>query len=272
MCSSRSGLDTKSDGTIVSTRCSDESRFVLYEDRQLWANYDALGNVKDRVSATALTKMEQKFGLTYVSDGALACKELRDYISPSTQIFYDPAHVYLSNGVLSWSIWNLLEKLHRVISGKLGWCSLSTFLEEISWHVPIPWQRAAPPNMIRALGSAERIKASRASDHYKGGASEHLLLFRLLRHFCEKVVCRVQGMEQASEAFVSVCNCIEGLFGPQCNGRWIRSRAPPETMREHARTAFDLFFRACGDMNPEVKPKWHYTFHMRSGTINNSAT
>ena len=77
---------------------------MLYEDRQLWANYDALGNVKGRVSATALTIMEQKLGLSYVADGALACKELREHISLATQIFYDPAHVYLSNGVLSWSI------------------------------------------------------------------------------------------------------------------------------------------------------------------------
>ena len=138
--------------------------------------------------------------------------------------------------------------------------------------MPIPGHTAASPSTVRALCSAERIKASRASDHYKGGCSEHLLLFRLLRHFCEKVVCRVQGMEQASEAFVSVCNCIEGLFGPQCNRQWLRSRAPPETIRKHAHTAFDLFFLVYRDENPEVKPKWHYTFHMRSGTINISAT
>ena len=169
-------------------------------------------------------------------------------------------------------MWHLLEKLHRMTSAKLGWCSLSSWLEDISWRVPIPGKTKATPSMLKALGSAERVKASRASDHYKAGASEILCVFRILRHFCEKVVCRVQGMEQASEAFVSVCNCIEGLFGPQCNRQWLRSRAQPVTMRKHAHTAFDLFFLVYRDENPEVKPKWHYTFHMRSGAIHNSAT
>ena len=267
VCSCKCGWE-KEDNRLVSTRCNDDAKFVPYTDALIWRNWDALAKVKGRINNEDFEKMQQVFGLTY-SDAPLAMlgKQLRGYISPS-QIMVDPAHIFLCNGILSWEIWDFLEELRKVSGAKLGWDSFATFLADIDWRIPMPDKSAATPSVLRRLLDAERIKASRAngSDHYKGGADEHLMVYKIFIHFAEEVASKIPGMEQAVKALLSACACVEGFFAPQADREWVALRAPPEVMRKHVLACFEDYMAA--HAVTDVKPKWHAAGHIRPANTN----
>ena len=251
----------------MSTLCNDDAKFVPYTDFLIWRNWDALGKVKGRINHQDFEKQQQVFGLTY-SDAPLVMlgKQLRGYIAPS-QIMFDPAHIFLCNGILSWEIWDFLEELRKVSGAKLGWDSFATFLTSIDWRIPMTSKDVASPSVVRKLLDAERIKASRGADHYKGGATEHLMVYKIFIHFAEMVASKIPGMEKAVKALLSACVCVEGFFAPLADREWVARRAPPEVMRKHVLTCFDDYMAAYAVT--DVKPKWHYARHIRPANTNN---
>ena len=115
--------------------------------------------------------------------------------------------------------------------------------------------------MLKAAFSDERIRSCRSGDHYKGSAAEHLMLFRVALQFMDSTISHVDGMQQAIQAFRSMCIVLEAFFAPQCLHAWVYSRCSETNLTAWVRACFEHHFEAYGDADG-VKPKWHYMLHL----------
>ena len=259
--STRSGWDKKN-RNLISSRCSDIDAFVTHTNEQIYAHYDALAQAAETVSNARLARMQTSFGLTYCSYSLLSCKTLRTFCKPMTHGYFDPAHVLLINGVVSWAIYDFFEKLHTLTKGRMSWETFRQYLCSMDWRIPLPAGRLrASKGTMKNSFSDERIRASRSSDHYKGSAGEHLMLYRVMLHFAVSVVTHVDGMQKAIQALSSMCMVVESFFAPQCLHAWVYNRCSEEMLKARVRDCFEHHFEAYGDAGG-VKPKWHYMLHL----------
>ena len=245
---------------LVDLSESDTTKFVQITDVDLWANVDALAALKHQVNNKTFERHEKILGLTHNESSVLACRGLRDFFHPIQHIWADPAHVILANGVFSWAIWELIERLHT--RTRLSWRSLGNLFSEIDWRIPVSAGHTANRYHKRALFSEERIRASRESDAhvYKGGMGDLLMMLRPLLFFCNARVHdsgNTPGVAAAVAAFKAMALLVECFFCPQVVRSWARARTPD--LARVVKQAFDLHFAAYpGD----VKPKWHTLLHL----------
>ena len=245
---------------LVDLRESDMTKFVQITDVELWANVDALAAVKPQVNKKSFERHEKLLGLTHNEFSVLACRGLREFFSPTRHIWSDPGHVILANGVFSWSVWELIERLQE--RTRLSWSSLGSLFVDIDWRIPVSFGRTANRYQKNALFSVERIKASRESDGhtYKGGMGDLLMILRPLLFFCNARVHdsgRTPGVAAAIAAYKAMALIVECFFCPQVVRSWARARMPD--LGPVLKQAFDLHFAAYpGD----PKSKWHALLHL----------
>ena len=114
---------------------------------------------------------------------------------------------------------------------------------------------------MKSAFSHERIHSSRLSDHFKGSASDHLMLYKVMLQFMVSTVSHLDGMQKAVRAFSSMCIVVEAFFSPQCLLSWTYNRCSEEWLKARCRDCFEHHFEAYGDADG-VKPKWHYMLHL----------
>ena len=239
---------------LVAQSCSDESKFVQFTDEQIWGNWDALSQLQTRVNKTRFAEQQTLLGLTFSEHGVLGNKGLRTFLRPTEHIFFGPAHVILSNGIFTWSIYDFLEKLFELSETRVTWESFRKFVSDIEWVIPTPQAGFMSKSGREQLVSSERAKASRSNFQYKGSIGDQLALMRILRYYCELMESKVGGLQSAAKAYKLACDVVEAFFFPMC----VVPAGDPDLQRL-LQDCFDAYFEAYPGT---PKPKWHQLMHL----------
>lgn len=157
-------------------------QFDYHDDATLWECADRLEEAVGNTGQLEFAKLERALGLNYNPNAVLHNKALRQFVKPISTTMYYPLHVWLVNGIANWDIHNSLA--HAKVVFGVGSPELHQYMSV--WHWPS--NVAHPPK--NALGTG-REKAS--SDHFKGGASEILSLYPVLRHFVVNIILPLQA-------------------------------------------------------------------------------
>ena len=235
-------------GDLIDTTCTDVRKFALNTDRDVWHSVDRLIREHGTLGKGEFDMLEKASGFTMCQNGVLADVALRTALLPVTTWTYDWMHVYLSNGIMSHELHLMLsdaKKLH-----KISYSTLNTFVGA-DWRFPshtMGRQRSA------AFFSDARERAS--SDTFKAMASEVLLIYPLVRHFCFMVLERLGGMMKQLQSFYAACDSVDMLRrAKECDRTFDVDQLQLQILRHGC-----LHQSAYGKEG--VKPKHHYAYHV----------
>ena len=165
------------DDSIADITCSDPTKIILNEDRDVWYKVDSLKALAQSNGPhgpkAPLTRLAQGFGVKYCPEGILSDLELRAVISPTQANRFDPMHILYSNGIVGLEIhlfMSWLEETHQLGYENIGIHAAGFLFPK---HVDKP----------RDVFTSERIRKYRIN--FKAGAGEVLGIYPVVRNFIE---------------------------------------------------------------------------------------
>lgn len=241
--------DCDSEGYIVDVACADPTRFDAMSDADWHNAHDMLQAIAVRGGPKSeLEEAQKALGLRWEPRGLLADAALRRHVAVSKCV-RDPMHVLLANGTMSTEIYLLLQAWRKCSKG----FKLSELREYCArWSFP----RARKQSKISDVFSDARVSASAAGNSIKGGASEMLSVYCVLRRYVETVIAPSGRIAHHRASFLALCEVIDGML-------LLKHRFDPVYLR--------TFDAACARWvrlhvqcyaNQFVRPKTHYMLHL----------
>jgi hypothetical protein len=239
------------DGYLVDISCADARRFDPMEPDGLWHSHDVLARVKS-IGGLTMRQFEdltKAHGIAFEPEGLLADLDLRP-IAPPSSYARDPMHTMLCGGVISVEIYLLLKTIAEVVPG-FSYLTLKTFFDA-SWLFP----RSRHHGRLSDIFNESRESASRSAGMFKGGASEVLAVYPLIRYFLEVVIIPQGLLPNEVASFLACCRVLDFMDHVKKNGG---AGAVAELKREVS-SCLSLHVVAYG--SDYIKPKHHYMMHM----------
>ena len=217
-------------------------------DHEVFSVCDSFCNCRTK---NELAQREKVSGITYDPDSLLLSQEHRGKLPPSN-ILNDPMHVYLCNGIASWEVALIMEKIcdHTQLTRQLlsetavaaGWRGVSASIKCRPYYVPGLFHE-------RMFGDGL----------YKGQAHQTAAIVPLLRYYLDTVIGPSgQLQKDVIESFTCLANCVSFIRElSQLMGRISEREA--QHLDQLQRLHQQIFVKVYRD---QVKPKHHVRFHM----------
>ena len=239
ICKDLQHLDTSIFFTVASDAVS---KFQMTSDEDLFEAYDALLNEKSTLSKKDWERRCKVLGLEPSTQTLLGDTLARTELPPSKAL-NDFMHVYLNNGIASWEVISLLERLKQRCD--VGLDTLQAFAADQDWKTARPGCSAA---FRRHLFVEKKF-----TETFRGPAFELAMLLPLLQFFLETTVS--EAMERELHCFrylVEICRQYHRLLAH--DGFPL---LPLQRLQEaHQTLTMDLYGPSC------AKPKHHHRFHI----------
>ena len=225
---------------------SSHNEFDMNTDDDVYQIIDHLSAQKLVLGRGAMEFLEKSTGFNFNEGGLLFDMSLRQHVKPATQTTFDPMHCYLSNGIMSTEIHELLLRLKSKVN--------LTFAE-VDSYCQANWKTHSN-NLSRQVFSTSRAAISK--DGFKGSASELLSVIPLLRQLLATVV-DLNGAARAELlSFFALCDCIDMLITlkrmtPPCPALVTAFEAKQTEHLQLHRAAYNDDF---------IIPKHHYCMHI----------
>lgn len=224
------------------------SGFDPNSDLEIFSICDTLSHCRNK---SELAQREKVSGITYDPDSLMLSPENRGKLPPSN-ILNDYMHVYLCNGVASWEIALLVEKIcshtnltRELLSGAAvaaGWRGTSDSIKCRPHYVPGLFHE-------RMFGDGL----------YKGQAHQTAAIVPLLRYYLDTVVGPSgQLPTDVIESFTCLSNCVSFISKLSLLMRRI-SEKETQHLDRLQRLHQQLFAKVYPD---HIKPKHHVRFHL----------
>lgn len=229
--------------TLQGLSCCDMSLLRRTTDDEVLAMADRLQALHDTGSSKAeLHRLEQALGMTYVADGILYDKHLREanILKPVRMYLRDWMHTLVGHGVAGTQVAVVLAKLkgHGIKLSMVQDYMQCFVLPRCHGRVSATWF------------SANRVEP----DHLKCFASEMLSIVPLFNEFLADVVAPRGIMPRDCMCF-TLLNQIVQLLRAGPSAAAARSADLLSLTVEHHKLYADLY--------PEnIKPKWHHMLHL----------
>ena len=188
--------DESEDDIDPSSQFTKHSELVLHSSEEMLESWDRMAARYGKCSAKEWSAWQQAAGITFSPESLLACPALRPFLKPTEQWMHDYMHGLLSNGLLSYATFYLLQVMD-------GW---KTFAEYCKF-----WQL---PKQFSAIRICDVLDDKRVVKHKKSGklnstASELLSLLPILAQYVRQV-CGDKHKKE-TEAFLSMQGLQEAL-------------------------------------------------------------
>ena len=239
ICKDLEHLDTSIFFTVASEAVS---KFKMTTDEDLFEAYDGLLREKPMLRKKDWERRCKVLGLEPSAQTLLGDPAARLWLPPSKAL-NDYMHVYLNNGIASWEVISLLERLKQRCD--VGLEALQTFAADQDWKTARPGCSAA---FRRHLFVEKKF-----TETFRGPAFELAMLLPLLQFFLETTV--PEAMEQELHCFrhlVEICRQYHRLLA-----RHGFPLLPLQRLQEaHQGLTMELYGQSY------AKPKHHHRFHI----------
>ena len=111
LCSNCFSHMTDEDGVGAGCDFTCHAQLVQHPSEEMFASWDRMQVRYNTCNAGEWKRWQQATGITYSPEALMACPELRHLLDPVTQWMHDYMHCLLSNGLMAYAIFNLLEAL-----------------------------------------------------------------------------------------------------------------------------------------------------------------
>ena len=224
-------------------------RFDLRSDSDIWQAVDLLTR---RHGDRDFKELEQTLGFNHSPEGLLQDLSLRSLVKPASANAYDPMHVILANGTMSWQMYDILENA-RMLCG-VRYADLADFAGTFF----LPRSSFRSPTALRKLFSEAIENSSRRAFQFKSSASELLALYPIVRDFLMQLSEEErQQLKMPLRTFLRLCVVVD-LYLLMKKGR--TSRAITDAFE----AAVNSYMRSHNRSNGEdaAKPKHHLQMHL----------
>ena len=173
------------------------AQLAQHSSEEMLASWDRMAARFGNCTSAEWKKWQQATGITYSPEALLACDELRSMLVPARQWMHDYMHALLSNGLLSYATFFLMQELDC-------WSTFAGYAT--FWN--LPKQFASAP--ISSLFESKRLAKHKKSEKLNCTASELLSALPVLVHFLKKV--HTAALQAPStQAFLAMCALLEVL-------------------------------------------------------------
>ncbi len=216
------------DEYVCSICCTDMRKFDPRCDQDVWDAVDSLQAQHPLVSKKAFEDLQKSLGFQHLPQGVLLCRALREHFGPIATLTYDPAHVWLSNGIANGELWLLMTAL--------GTC-------QVTWGHVQAWMKADRcwPLWAKAKGKAihncfneSRRKAACNAKEFKSGCTETVQVVPLMRHFLVTVIVSDVVAEAKLDKEISSFNALADVV--LCL-QSMKVSSNPQALTEHLQSA-----------------------------------
>lgn len=209
-----------------------------------------LRNEKVSRSKKKFEDLQTYAGFNLVEHGVLLCPEVRPTIKLENCL-YDPMHVYLARGLVGVELALFFNRLKQTTS--LGWSDFQQ-LVCASWTESSHKTKTAGNTSHRKAATNERYMNK--AEHYKGSASELLMILPFLIFFVGHIVKPAHGHLENEVASMLAVLLATKLVNNGKKTQSLNTQALLAHQQEHL-----LFFgKAYGVDN--CRPKHHFQFHL----------
>ena len=111
LCSNCFSHMTDEDGVGAGCDFICHAQLAQHSSQEMFASWDRMQVRYNTCNAGEWKRRQQATGITYSPEALMACPELRHLLDPVTQWTHDYMHCLLSNGLMAYAIFNLLEAL-----------------------------------------------------------------------------------------------------------------------------------------------------------------
>ena len=221
--------------------------FEANTDAEIWAVCDRLARVESKAE---MHRLEKVSGLTFDSKSLMFNQRERVKLPPFHMI-NDYMHSYLCNGVASWEVALLMEKIEQHTSLNLE------MLREAAISAKWKSRRCSPrclpsyiPKMFHARLFGEGL--------YKGQAHQTASILPLLQYYVETVIePNKQLPAEVILSFKRLCDCV--YFIRTLNHSMERVSSKDTQHLDEIQRSHQISFTRAYDA---VKPKHHVRFHL----------
>ena len=197
-CSKSAGANPDPDDEDMDTAChfTKHAQLVQHSSEEMLASWDRMAARYQKCTAKEWHAWEKAAGISYSPEALLACPALRHVLKPTEQWMHDYMHGLLSNGLLSYATFYLLEALQ-------AWQTLAQYTH--FWQLPKQFQKIS---LCKVLDE-KRVAKHKKSGKLNSTASELLSLLPVLAHFVRQVCGDRRKLE--TEAFLAMQTLQEAL-------------------------------------------------------------
>lgn len=196
------GFPCSADSGLVDVTCSDVSKITAATDDDIWRAFDSMGGVDVKAQ---LDRLEKATGINYCPDSLLADIDLRRHVRPCSTVRFDWVHILMvGGGVLSHEMHTFLTSCKSTLG--IGYAQIHEFVVA-SWCFP----DGESKKRVRYIFTDAREKSSNAAEGFKAMASEHLLVYPLMRHFACTIVEPTGRLDAVVHTFVAICNVVDAI-------------------------------------------------------------
>jgi len=166
---------------------------------------------------------------------------------------FDSMHVYFSNGICGFEMWNLMR---RLVSKRISWARVEAWFQS---DFEFPGYTRVKGRALSACFSEARKKA--AKNKFKGMASELLMLMPLMRHFLTTVVALDADAADSLKDEITSFSLLEDVVKLLQKAKTMDdARAIVPELAEKIAAHHAAFQTAYGSRR--LKPKHHMAFHI----------
>ena len=202
LCSNCFSHETDEDGIHIACRFTAHNQLIQHTSQEMFESWDRMAMRAEACSAADFKDWQQATGITYSKQALLACASLRHLLDPVKQWMHDYMHALLSNGLLSFGTFYVLEAMK-------GWDTFAGYIAV--WTLPNQFKSLK----VEKIFTNKRVAKHKASGKLNCSASELLSLLPVLAHFVRRV-CREECLQEA-EAFLCMNEVVEALHsGHNC--------------------------------------------------------
>jgi hypothetical protein len=189
---------------LVDITCTDMSKVVLATDDDLWKSFDSMTDITTRA---ALDRVEKATGINFSKHSVLADVELRRHVRPVTSIRWDWVHILMvGGGVLSHELFTFMSSCKF----EFGF-DYNVFHEFVTADWCFAANRSTDKSRLRYIFTEARARASNEAEGFKAMASEHLLVYGLVRHFARTIVEPSGRLAEAVAILSAVCDVVDAI-------------------------------------------------------------
>jgi hypothetical protein len=230
---------------LVDIACSDDSKFDRTEPGDMWKQHEILENLArtGALSQTRFNKVCQASGMNFNPHGIWADRELREVLPPDCFSTRDPMHVLWANGTMNTELYAIIDFMG------IHFPDLEQFAAA-DWRFP-----ACRCTRVDHLFNAVHATATKKNKSFKGGASEILAVYPIVRRYLE-VIPIDDGSQLQIQSFLALCMISDLAVAAKCG---IRKEL---LQRMEAKIRVYIATHTLAYLKEFVKPKFHYLWHI----------
>jgi hypothetical protein len=233
------------DDRLVSSTCTDFSKFCLHTDATVWAAANYMNTAQAGLNATEFEAMQQSTGFNLIPNGILLDKRMTKYFKPISIMMYDWMHIYLVHGIFQNEVGLILANFKplRIYHTDIDeWCESFNFPARIGDR--------------SATGAAVFKKRSDTATDLQCDASEALSVFLVFQLYLRTQIYHQFGnrIDNICKCYFRLCKVLSMLM------RWPLGLYTPEQLGAAIQHHLDGFLLCYG--GGPWRPKMHFAMHL----------